>query len=248
MIRFLVALFLLVPTAAAQGFLDPGDYEALAPMLATGPGSGPIVVDTTAVTMTLSGGTIYEGALSPDGRAVFCFESIDLQGDPGQPGAVALDVGGLRPFALLSQTVFELAVPLRAGGADAVGAAGGIGGPGGGAGGDLGEPGTGFEGTKGLAGDAGGGGGGFSSGADGGGPNSGDGGLGSSSLLVTEDNLPIAGAGGGGSGLDSGGGGGGYVELGAACSLLLATATGDLSGGGFVDVSGGDGGPNGGGG
>ncbi len=220
-----VAVPLLPMLAVASAApLDPAAYPILAAELAP---AGPVVVDTTALTLD-DGVTVHAGVLEGN-VAVFTFGRVALGQD--------VQVTGSRPFALLSHGELVLAATLdaRASGID--------GGPGGAAGGTCGI-GGGLGGGRGNANGAGGGGFG---GAGGDSDNDAAGGAPYGDLRV----LLEGGSGGGGGRRDDcpnplGGGGGGAVELGArgrltieATGLVLANgARGESDG----NPTGGDGG------
>jgi hypothetical protein len=206
----LLALGVSLPAAASAGAaplsLAPGEY----------------VVDTSALTLSDTGGTIATGVYE-GGVAVFSFDSIDISA-----GAEILAEGN-RPLELKSAGAFTLGGFIEASGFDAAVFTPGpnLGGPGGGAGSTSGfEAGEG-PGAGGATSDkeGGGGGGGFGgAGAAGGGLGAGVGGPAYGNLDAT-----LQGGSGGAGGTDAagtdvgGGGGGGAVKLTAASLSILST-------------------------
>lgn len=217
---FLAACICFPGSTAAQ-ILDPNSFTSLGSL---NPSAG-VTIDTSALTLTVSGGPTFTGVVGPNNIAVFTFTNINIG------SGITVGASGSRPLALLSQGNIVVAGTINAS-AQLVSS---IGGPGGGNGGSPGSPGSGPGGGQGNANSAGGG------GFGGAGGNAASGALGGSAygdLLAKFE----GGSGGGGttSGIPRlGGGGGGAMQLvatGAVTASGTLTANGSftslVSGGG----------------
>lgn len=196
------------PAAAGGQILDPNSFTSLGSL---NPSAG-VTIDTSALTLTVSGGPTFTGVVGPNDIAVFTFTNINIG------SGLTVSASGSRPLALLSQGNIVVAGTINA----SAQALSSVGGPGGGNGGAPGSPGSGPGGGQGNANSAGGGGFG---GAGGNAASGASGGSAYGDLLAKFE----GGSGGGGttSGVPRlGGGGGGAMQLVATGSV---TASGTLS-------------------